>query len=1276
MANLVPTPIQSSIPLDLEKRISELHVEYSSHTGPPGDLDDNRKRWLVVGICVHSILSPALRKYVDPVVTNLYNSLKITDQIDLQTQTIHLRKYGAANIYLNYEAINQNKATHGYRSFLYDYKVQNAVDLSKLFLQTHMAHYTAIDCSCDSSALFGMIDKIDKFPGNVQIAARNVRADVRNPWAHCNFTEWDTMKYNSSLQQIENFIYLLNLNAAEESQFIAELNKWKTNGTGFFQGTTIGLELVYELRQQIQILVEYADVICKSSDTEFSRVHTELREIGNTLIQTDKRISTIENTLAIQGKTLFEYGSLNDADIPEMELWKLKSKLFVETDVVTDIFGILETHNCLLLTGVSGMGKTLTAQHIAFKLFDEKAYSIEPCFNVKYIKSRYKQNVRQVFFVDDICGKYTANINDIENWLKMVEFVKSILVKGKTKILATCRTEVFNEESFKDAFDIFKNDIYELPVQYSLQDKIKIASKYLKKDVQILTDILKNIEFSPVMCFLYSQHDKFEINGFLNSPYEIFRTEWNQLKYSDKEKFCVLLLCVIYNGTINEAMFDVSNDLNTVEKKKLKDIFEFCKLGRDTPRPSITAKLNACIDTYFIKVDKEYKVIHDKMFDFLCFYFGKTLIAPIIKFADDKLISERVQLESMQKPHGEFTIVIPSTEEHRYKERLRTDLENGKIHWCLNNVQMRYKEYRYMFLEVVKDFGDDSKRRFIDFKDENGNTTFIIVCLRGYEEIVELFISFGADVDARNGWFTPLTAACRDVHLGTVESLLEKGSTVNQTNIDEETPLYTACICGHYSLVKRLLERHADINKPNKYYRTPLYVSCLGGYESIVRLLIDKGATVHDCSDLLIGATHGGHDKIVKILITENCDIHSVDIQGRTALFIACEEGNTKIVKLLLDNNANACKCDCEGRTPLHAARIAGNDNIVNMLTQHNSNVNIPKTWQTPDNTRNMLPFGWTPLYEACTRGDIKTIRSLIEGDADVNMANTDGETPLVAACRQVNGQLIDMLLNEGAGICQALIIAIQNNYDSVVKLLVCKGVDRGYKKDNVLGWKSLMTVACTKGSILAVKYLIEKKVDVNQVGDNEHAPICIACNNGYNEIVELLIKNGATLNYPCIKDGKTPLYFACKLGFDKIAETLLENGADFKQKLQLLLDKGLNYCIPDQDGRYPGTGNIAQLSLHKACEYGDYRNVKKLIDQGVNVDVSNSDGVTPLMLCLLQFKEFRNHTLNRYRIIGFLIQKKANIYRRDKNGRTPLELATCMGNVRLIKLFDNGAKR
>lgn len=66
-------------------------------------------------------------------------------------------------------------------------------------------------------------------------------------------------------------------------------------GTSFFQGTTFGFELVDNIRQEIQVLVEYADVICKSGDTEFSRVNTELTEMGTKLGQNNERILKLEN---------------------------------------------------------------------------------------------------------------------------------------------------------------------------------------------------------------------------------------------------------------------------------------------------------------------------------------------------------------------------------------------------------------------------------------------------------------------------------------------------------------------------------------------------------------------------------------------------------------------------------------------------------------------------------------------------------------------------------------------------------------------------------------------------------------------------------------------------------------------------------------------------------------------------------------------------------------------------------------------------------------------
>ncbi|XP_076083206.1 uncharacterized protein LOC143054171 [Mytilus galloprovincialis] len=654
-------------------------------------------------------------------------------------------------------------------------------------------------------------------------------------------------------------------------------------------------------------------------------------------------------------------------------------------------------------------------------------------------------------------------------------------------------------------------------------------------------------------------------------------------------------------------MFDVLNDLDKEEKKKLKVIFECCNLGRDTPRSAIKDKLNACVGTYFTKEDREYKVIHDKMFDFLCDYFGKALIAPILKYADDKLISERVQLESIQKAHAEFTIIVTSTDEQKYIDRVKMDLKNGKIHWCLNNVQMRYKEYREKLLDVMKDLDDEVKTRCIDIKDENGVNAFIISCMRGYEELIDLFIFVGADVNAQNGWFTPLTAACREGHLRIVEILLDKGSNINQTNKNGETPFYTACFGGHYSLAKLLIEKNADINKRNKYHRKPLYVCCLSGHESIVQLLIDKGANVNESSDSLIVAVHGSHDKIVEKLISNGYCLNSVDIKSKTALFIACEIGNTTITKLLIDKNADIYKVDSDGRTPLHAACCVANNDIVRMLINKKSDVNmLDVDLETPlhkscrkgsvdviltllDNgadtkqtnkdghtpvylaktegkivnenilkclgdkeigpneglkttesikdklqkkdtacTTNYIEDGWTPLYEACVHGDIETFQSLIRYRADVNMQTISGDMPLVAACQHGHGFIIQTLLDEKADINQALVCAIQKDYDRAVKILLHKGGNIGYKS---VDGKSLIKLACEHGSIKAIKILSEKGADLTEIDVNGSTLIHVACNTDSVELLQFLIDKGLDLGIPD-KNGRYALFVSTIRGF------------------------------------------------------------------------------------------------------------------------------------------------
>lgn len=141
------------------------------------DLDDEKKRWLVTGICIHTVISPALRQYVAPVIKGLYSSMQ--KSLHNQVFSNYVEKYIPTNKSLNYEAVNNNKSIpflKGRRDFAsYNYNIQNEVDFSKLFLVTHMANYTGFDHTCDSSALLGLLINIDIFPSNVKKIAEKVR---------------------------------------------------------------------------------------------------------------------------------------------------------------------------------------------------------------------------------------------------------------------------------------------------------------------------------------------------------------------------------------------------------------------------------------------------------------------------------------------------------------------------------------------------------------------------------------------------------------------------------------------------------------------------------------------------------------------------------------------------------------------------------------------------------------------------------------------------------------------------------------------------------------------------------------------------------------------------------------------------------------------------------------------------------------------------------------------------------------------------------------------
>lgn len=91
-------------------------------------------------------------------------------------------------------------------------------------------------------------------------------------------------------------------------------------------------------------------------------------------------------------------------------------------------------------------------------------------------------------------------------------------------------------------------------------------------------------------------------------------------------------------------------------------------------------------------------------------------------------------------------------------------------------------------------------------------------------------------------------------------------------------------------------------------------------------------------------------------------------------------------------------------------------------------------------------------LYEASRRNDIQTVKRLIEHGANVNWADSDGDTALMkAACKGFTG-IVKILLDAGAD------VIAQNNYGWTA--LIYASLEGWFETVNVL----LITETGTKG--------------------------------------------------------------------------------------------------------------------------------------------------------------------------------------------------------------------
>ncbi len=193
-------------------------------------VSDTERRWVVVGICLNKILTPALRKVLSNEIPKWHQRLvKPPTEIDKQTFGKHVKNLPPSTMKLNYESINNNAVRKSTK--LYDYAVKDPLSLAKLFMKHFMASFTGFDHTMDTSAVLSVISEAQPFiASGAAVLAKKVRADIRNEWAHCDFSQWTEPVFQSALDDIEYLVKAVGLTTAEEKIFLDDINNWRNNG--------------------------------------------------------------------------------------------------------------------------------------------------------------------------------------------------------------------------------------------------------------------------------------------------------------------------------------------------------------------------------------------------------------------------------------------------------------------------------------------------------------------------------------------------------------------------------------------------------------------------------------------------------------------------------------------------------------------------------------------------------------------------------------------------------------------------------------------------------------------------------------------------------------------------------------------------------------------------------------------------------------------------------------------------------------------------------------
>lgn len=193
--------------------------------------------------------------------------------------------------------------------------------------------------------------------------------------------------------------------------------------------------------------------------------------------------------------------------------------------------------------------------------------------------------------------------------------------------------------------------------------------------------------------------------------------------------------------------------------------------------------------------------------------------------------------------------------------------------------------------------------------------------------------------------------------------------------------------------------------------------------------------------------------------------------------------------------------------------------------------------------------------------------------------------------------------------------IAIKNDQPGKVRELLQKGFDPNTIEPKRGDTGLILAMRENARDVMAV-LLADKRTKIDTEAFNGDNALMIACYNGNEKAVKILLDKGARVN----KNGWTPLHYAAASGNDPIVKRLLDK------------DAFVNAASPN-----------ATTPVMMAARGGHIYTVKLLYDHGADITMKNQRGYSAIDFAL------ENKNTDIAQGLNYLIKKETEIERRKK---------------------------